>query len=166
MSTASRTISTFRKSGASLEEVRSHEQHCRTVADNNTQMLHSAPAWRALLVVPFHRNSSTKYTSMQMQGRSFSTGPGVNFLRNTFLNFCGFTFLALLGVFLIMLLIIFAVVAIGFYVAVGSHNLSSRALRIGYVRAAKIGKLLRCTLSMISIRIKRSLLKLRSRTKR
>lgn len=166
MSTASQTISTFRKPAASLEGVRSDEQHCRTVADNNTQMLHSAPAWRTLLVAPVHRNSSTKHTSMQMRGRSFSTRPGVNILRNTFLNFCGFTFLTLLGVFLIMLLIILAAVAIGFYVAVGSHNLSSRALRIGYVRAAKIGKLLRCTLSMISLRIKRSLLKLRSITKR
>ncbi len=166
MSTASRTITTFRKSTASLEEMRSHEQHCRTVADNNTQMLHSAPAWRALLVVPFHRNSSTKHTSMQMRGRSFSTGSGVNILRNTFLNFCGFTFLALLGVFLIMLLIILAAVAIGFYVAVGSYNISGRALRIGYVRAARIGKLLRHTQSMISLWIKRSFLKLRSRTKR
>lgn len=166
MSAPSQIISIFRKSETDLGEMRSHEQHYRSMADNDTQNLHSSSACQTLVVVPFNRKVRANHTSMQMQGQSASIVPGMSVLQNIFSSICASAFLTLLGAFLIMLFIILAAAVVGFYVAVGSHNLSGRALRIGYVRAKEIEKLLRRIPPTISLWIKRSFLKLRSGTRR
>lgn len=166
MSAPSQIISIFRKSETDLGEMRSHEQHYRSMADNDTQTLHSSSACQTLVVVPFHRKVRANHTSMQMQGQSASIVPGMSVLQNIFSSIYASAFLMLLGALLVMLLIILVAVSIGFYAAIGSYNLSGRALRIGCARVAEIGKLLRRILSTTSLLISGLLMKWRSRTKR